>query len=81
MTPEEEHALWRKRFMVFAIFRLLGVGMVFAGIAIALGDLVRPGGSLPFGLPLVLVGALDALFVPRILKAAYRRQDEEAGRR
>jgi hypothetical protein len=45
------------------------------GIAIAFTDLVRPGGWPLLGGILAIVGAIDAVVAPRILKKGWERLD------
>lgn len=72
MTDEE---LWKKRFHIFAAVRLVGVLTFLLGLVIAFSDLVRPGGWKLLGGILVIVGVIDAVFAPRILKRGWDRLD------
>jgi len=63
-----DEELWKKRFLVFTLVRLFGLGVFFLGIAIAFGDLVRPGGWPLVGGIVAIVGLIDAVFSPSILK-------------
>ena len=73
MSDEE---LWKKRFHLFVLVRMFGLAIFALGIAIAFTDLVRAGGwPLPGGL-LAVMGAIDAVFAPRILKRSWERQDK-----
>ena len=72
MADEE---LWRRRFMVFTLVRLAGLAMVVLGMWIALSDLVRPGGWPLVGAIIGIMGAVDAVFAPRLLKKAWEQQD------
>lgn len=67
--------LWRKRFQIFFAVRLFGLLIFLLSMAIAFSDLVRPGGWRLLGGILVIVGAIDAVFAPRILKKGWERQD------
>lgn len=69
--------LYRKRFHVFALVRLFGLGMFLLGIAIAYSDLLRPGGWKLLGGLLAIFGALDAVLAPRLLKKAWEQQDRQ----
>ena len=71
MTDEE---LWRRRFHLFALVRLFGVGMFLLGIAIAYSDLVRPGGWPVVGAIVAICGVIDAVFAPRLLMKMWRDQ-------
>ena len=72
MNDEE---LWKKRFQIFAAVRLLGVLTFMLGLVIAFSDLVRPGGWKLVGGIIVIVGVIDAVFAPRILKRSWDRRD------
>jgi hypothetical protein len=67
-------ALWKRRFLVFTLVRLAGLAIFFLGIAITFGDLVREGGLPVLGVPLVIIGVIDAVFSPRILKKIWERE-------
>lgn len=70
MNDEE---LWRKRFQMFAAIRLVGLLTMMLGMAIAFTDLVRPGGWKLAGGLLVVIGMVDAVFAPKILKRGWER--------
>ena len=67
--------LWRKRFHLFLLVRLIGLVAFLAGLAIAFSDLVRPGGWKLLGGVLVVIGVLDAVIAPRLLRKSWERQD------
>ena len=71
MTDEE---VWRKRFQVFALVRVLGVATFLLGVAIAYGDLIRPGGWPLVGGILAICGVIDAVFAPKLLKRMWERR-------
>ena len=73
MRDEE---LWKKRFQVFAAVRLIGVATFLLGLAIAFSDLVRPGGWKLLGAMLVIIGVVDAVVAPRLLKRSWDRLDK-----
>ena len=73
MNDEE---LWRRRFHLFSAIRLFGLLTFLLGLAIAFTDLLRPGGWKLVGGILVIVGVIDALFAPRILKKNWERLDQ-----
>lgn len=73
MRDEE---LWKKRFQIFAAIRLAGVATFLLGLAIAFSNLVRPGGWPLLGGVLAIIGAIDALVAPRILKRGWERLDQ-----
>lgn len=67
--------IWRRRFHLFALVRLIGLATFFAGVAIAYTDLVREGGWPAVGAVLAIAGALDAVLAPRMLKKLWQQQD------
>lgn len=67
--------LWKRRFRTFLAIRLVGLATFLAGIAIAFSDLLQPGGNKLLGGLLAVMGALDAVIAPRILKRGWERQD------
>jgi hypothetical protein len=73
MTDDE---VWRRRFQLFAAIRLFGLLIFLLGIAIAFTDLVRPGGWRLLGGILAIIGAIDAVVAPRILKKGWKRLDK-----
>jgi hypothetical protein len=73
MTDDDQ---WKRRFQLFAAIRLFGLITFLLGIAIAFSDLVRPGGWKLVGGFLVIIGAIDALLAPKILKKGWERFDK-----
>jgi len=73
MRDEE---IWKKRFQIFAAIRLVGVATFLLGLAIAFSDLVRPGGWPLLGGVLAIIGVIDAVVAPRILKRGWERLDQ-----
>lgn len=70
-----DEALWRRRFHIFMLVRLAGLAIFFLGIAIAFSDLVRDGGWPQVGAIVAIMGAIDAVFAPRLLKRLWDEQD------
>jgi len=75
-VSENSDDLWRKRFQLFMLVRLFGVGTFLLGMAIAYGDLLRPGGWPLIGGLLTIFGAIDAIFAPRLLRKLWQQQDQ-----
>ena len=73
MNDEE---LWRKRFQIFAAIRIFGLVTFLLGVTIAFSDLVRPGGWPLLGGILAVIGAIDAVVAPRILKKGWERSEQ-----
>lgn len=72
-----DDALWKRRFHLFMLARLFGLAMFLLGVAIAFSDLVREGGWPLVGGLLAIMGALDAVFSPRLLKTMWEQEDRE----
>jgi hypothetical protein len=68
--------LWRRRFQLFLAIRLFGLLTFLLGLAIAFSDLVRPGGWKLLGGILVVIGVVDAVVAPRLLKKGWERLDK-----
>ena len=75
MTMTDADRLARTRFLTLNLARFAGMGLVFLGMAIWLGDLLRPGGWPAVGVPLFLLGAAGTLFLPRLLARRWRSPD------
>ncbi|MCH8617306.1 hypothetical protein LZ016_14505 [Sphingomonas sp. SM33] len=69
--------LWRRRFHLFMLVRLVGLATFFLGVAIIYTDLLREGGWPAVGAILAVIGTLDAVFAPRVLKKVWEQQDSE----
>ena len=64
----------KKRFLIFAGLRLFGLALFFVGIAIAYTDWLRPGGWKLLGGILAVVGAIEAVISPRLVKRSMDRE-------
>jgi hypothetical protein len=69
--------VWRRRFFVYSAVRLAGLAVFFLGLAIASSDLIRPGGWPQIGAVIAIVGVIDAVFAPRLLKKRWDQQEEQ----
>ncbi len=72
----DDEALWKRRFLIFTLVRLAGLATFFLGIAIAFSDLVRDGGWPVVGVIVAIMGLIDAVFAPRILKLQWERENK-----
>ena len=70
----DDELLWKKRFLIFMAARLFGVATFLLGVAIAYSDLLRDGGWPAVGAVLIIAGAIDAVFAPRLLKKHWERK-------
>jgi hypothetical protein len=69
--------IWRRRFQAFVLVRLFGLATFVAGVAVMYTDLLRPGGWPAVGAILAIMGALDAVFAPKMLRKTWEQQDRE----
>lgn len=70
--------LWKRRFKVFMLVRLIGLATFMLGVAIIYTNLLREGGWPAVGAILVVIGMVDAVFAPRLLKKLWVQQDSES---
>lgn len=69
--------IWRRRFQVFMLVRLFGLAVFLTGIFAIYTDLLREGGWPVVGAILAIMGALDAVFAPKLLRKLWEQQDQE----
>ena len=67
--------VWRRRLLAYSAVRLGGLAIFFLGLAIAYSNLVREGGWPQLGAIIAIMGVIDALFAPRLLKKAWDEKD------
>ena len=72
MTDDEA----KRQFIIFTILRVGGLALFLLGIAIAFTDLLKPGGWKLLGGILVIVGAIEAVISPRLVKSSMNRTDD-----
>ena len=66
----------KRQFIIFGILRVGGLLLFLIGIAIAFTDLLKPGGWKLLGGILVVVGAIEAVISPRLVKRSMNRTDD-----
>lgn len=74
---EDDDAKWRRRLLAYSAVRAGGLAIFFLGVAIAYFDLLREGGWPQVGAIIAIMGAIDALFAPRLLKKLWDEQDRQ----
>ena len=67
----------RRRLWLYTLARFGGLLIFFLGIAIIYTDLVRPGGWPQLGAIVAIMGIIDAMFAPVVLKRAWDEQDRK----
>jgi hypothetical protein len=70
-----DDALWRKRLLIYSFVRFGGLAIFFLGLAIIYTNLVRRGGAPQLGAIVAIMGAIDAVLAPRLLKRAWDEKD------
>jgi len=76
MDDEER---WRRRFLLFMGARLFGLALFLGGLAIVFTDVLRPGGWPAVGAVVIVLGLVDAIAVPRLLRRQWKTLDEDEG--
>jgi hypothetical protein len=66
-----------QRLLVYSLVRFGGLAIFFLGIAIIYTDIIRPGGWPQVGAIVAIMGVIDAMFAPRLLKKAWDEQDRQ----
>jgi hypothetical protein len=74
---ENDDAKWRRRLLAYSAVRAGGLAIFFLGVAIAYFDVLREGGWPQVGAIIAIMGAIDALFAPRLLKKLWDEQDRQ----
>ena len=72
-----DDALWKRRFHAFALVRVTGLLIFFLGVAIAFSDLVRDGGWPLVGGIIAIMGVIDAVFAPKLLRKHWEQTDRQ----
>ena len=73
----DEDTRARNRLLAYTAVRFAGLVVFFLGIAVMYTNLLRPGGWPQVGAIIVILGVLDAVLAPHVLKKAWDRQDRE----
>ena len=69
----------RRRLLIYSLVRLGGLAIFFLGIVIIYTDVLRPGGWPQLGAVVAILGVIDSIFAPRLLKKAWDGQDASRG--
>ena len=70
-----DESVAKRRLLLYTLVRAGGLAIFFLGVAIMYTDLLRPGGWPQIGAIVAIMGAIDTLFAPRLLKKAWDEQD------
>ena len=74
----DDQTVARNRLLIYSIVRVGGLAIFFFGIAIMYTNLAREGGWPQVGAIFAILGAIDTVFAPRLLKRAWDQQDQSA---
>jgi hypothetical protein len=72
-----DEATWKRRLLMYTAARAAGLAVFMLGLAIAYSDLLREGGWPQVGAIVAILGVIDALFAPRLLKKGWDEQDRQ----
>ncbi len=72
-----DDSVHRKRLLLYSLARFGGLAIFFLGLATIYTNLLRQGGWPQLGAVLAILGVIDALFAPRLLKRAWDEQDRQ----
>ena len=70
-----DESVAKRRLLIYTLVRAAGLAIFFLGIVIIYTDLLRLGGWPQIGAIVAIMGAIDSVFAPRLLKKAWDEQD------
>ena len=76
-TTQIDEATWRNRFILMNLVRIGGTLVVLLGLLIWNSDWLRPGGHLPLGIALAMVGLVVSFGGPLWLARRWRTPPQE----
>lgn len=68
----------RQRLLLYTLVRFAGLLVFFVGIAIIYTNVARQGGWPQLGAILAILGVLEAVLAPRLLKRSWDRRDGDS---
>ena len=77
MTPEDRERLAKSRWQTLQLLRFTGIVVMILGMWIWAGDILRPGGWPAVGIPLLALGAFEALVLPVMLARRWKSPPQE----
>lgn len=72
-----DEEVWKRRFYIFVVLRLLGLAVFLFGLAVVFTGVLRPGGWPAVGSVIVILGVIDAVAAPKLLRKQWDRMDRE----
>ena len=67
----------RRRLLLYTLVRFGGLLIFFLGLAIIYTNLLHPGGWPQVGAVVAIMGVIDAMFAPLLLKRAWDERDRQ----
>ena len=67
----------RRRLLLYTLVRFGGLLIFFVGLAIVYTNVLRPGGWPQVGAIVAIMGVIDAMFAPLLLKRAWDERDRQ----
>ena len=67
----------RNRLLISTSARLGGLAIFFIGIVVIYTDWLRPGGWPQVGAIIVILGVIDAVISPLLMRRVWEKQDQE----
>jgi thiol:disulfide interchange protein len=71
----EDEAKFRRRLLAMTLVRLAGLTVALLGVAVFYTGLLRPGGWPQVGAILIVLGTIDSLFAPMLLKRQWDKEE------
>ena len=66
--------IWRTRLVIYSLVRLAGLAIFFFGLSVIYTDVLRPGGWPQLGAIIAILGVIDAIAAPRLLRRSWKNQ-------
>jgi len=76
LTGEQRERLAKSRFQTIQLVRFVGVLLMILGMWIGAGDILREGGWPVVGVPVFVIGAVEALILPMLLARRWKSPPE-----
>ena len=71
MTPEQQEAQWRNRFILINLVRIGGTVVVLLALLLWQSDIYVEGGSI-IGFPIAIAGLIVSFFAPKYVARQWR---------
>ena len=68
-----DDAMWKRRFFTLMLARLSGTLLALLGLLVGFTDVFVAGGARLIGIALLVVGMIDLVVLPKILRKQWRQ--------